>query len=114
MPSPSNGDIYWVDFDPSIGHEYQKCRPAVIVQSNPQLKKSSLITIIPLTSQIQKKHEDDILAQKNESNKLYADSLLKVHAITSFDKHRFLKKIGSMDAKIMDQIKQYLRIHFGL
>ncbi len=114
MSSPRHSDIYLVNFDPSIGHEYQKHRPAVIVQSDLQLKKSNLITVIPLTSRINKKHSDDILVPKNERNQLYADSLIKVHSITSFDHRRFLKRIGSMDQEAMDQITQYLRIHFGI
>jgi len=44
------GDIVLVDFSPSVGHEYQDKRPSIIVQSNKQLKRSNLVTIIPLTS----------------------------------------------------------------
>ena len=28
------GGIYWVVFDPSVGHEYKGKRPAVVIQSD--------------------------------------------------------------------------------
>jgi len=30
-----NGEIWLVDFDPSFGHEHQKVRPALVIESNP-------------------------------------------------------------------------------
>ena len=115
MPShPQYGDVYLVNFEPSTGHEYQKMRPAVVIQSDQQLKRSSVVTIMPLTPQTDKRLPEDILVQKNHQNRLYSDSVIKVHWITSFDRSRFTKKVGVLEAKELDQIKSYLRIHFGL
>lgn len=114
MSSPQYGDVYLVNFEPSTGHEYQKIRPAVVIQSDQQLKRSSVVTVMPLTSQTEKKLPEDILVQKNHRNRLYCDSVIKVHWITSFDRFRFTKKVGALEAKELDQIKDYLRMHFGL
>ena len=111
---PDYGDIYFVDFEPSTGHEYQKKRPAVVIQSSEQLKRSSLVTIMPLTSQIGKKLSEDILLKKDHTNCLFMNSIIKVHCISSFDKSRFIRKIGKIDTQTLDQIKAYLRNHFGL
>ena len=111
---PKYGEVYLVNFDPSTGHEYQKMRPAIVIQSDDQLKRTSFVTIMPLTSQIRKKWPEDILVKKNHSNCLFADSIIKVHSIASFDKARFIKKIGVLDKQTMDEIKTYLKIHFGL
>lgn len=111
---PQYGDIYLVNFDPSTGREYQKMRPAVVIQSDQQLKKSSVVTVMPLTSQTDKKLSEDILVQKNHQNRLYSDSVIKVHWITSFDRSRFIKKVGILETKEMHQIKDYLRSHFNL
>ena len=105
-------DIFLVNFDPSVGHEYQKERPAIIIQSDRQLQKTSLITVMPLTSQISNRKPDDILIHKNPKNKLFSDSLIKVHFITSFDRTRFIKKIGEVDKDTMVKIKNYLKLHF--
>jgi mRNA-degrading endonuclease toxin of MazEF toxin-antitoxin module len=108
------GGIYWVMFDPSVGHEYKGKRPAVVIQSDAQLSKTNLVTVMPLTSQISKSHKDNILVKVDKLNCLYADSLVKVHNIQSFDPARFIKKTGVMDDSIMQQIHDYLKIHFGI
>lgn len=109
-----HGEIYFVDFDPQVGHEYKKIRPAVIIQSDKQLKVSHLITIMPLTSNTKNKHADDIIVKKNNKNRLYKDSIIKVHSITSFDRRRFLNKIGVIDDNSINAIKKYLGTHFQL
>ena len=109
-----HGEIYQVDFEPSVGHEYQKKRPAVVIQSDGQLRQSTLVTIMPLTSRTEKAHRDDIIVEKNAHNRLFADSVVKVHAIASFDRRRFLKRIGKMDDAVMKQILEYLQKHFKI
>ena len=39
------GDIFLVDFDPSTGHEFQKMRPAIVIESDEQIKKSNLMSV---------------------------------------------------------------------
>jgi mRNA-degrading endonuclease toxin of MazEF toxin-antitoxin module len=34
-PQPQRGEVWWVAFDPSIGREIRKTRPAVIVSNDP-------------------------------------------------------------------------------
>lgn len=95
------------------GHEYQKTRPAVVIESDRQLKITSVVTVVPVTKQ-QEKHRDDIFIAKNESNKLRYDSVIKVHQIQTFDKNRFVKKIGLISEEEMNRIKAYLKIHFDI
>jgi mRNA-degrading endonuclease toxin of MazEF toxin-antitoxin module len=109
------GDIFLIDFGLySVGHEYQKRRPGVIIESDEALIKTSLITVIPLTSKLKNIKNGDIIVRKNKQNFLAGDSLLKVENIMSFDPGRFLYKIGEVDQLILGQIKRYLVKHFGL
>ena len=108
------GDIVWTKFDPSVGHEYQDKRPAIVIQSNEQLNKSNLVTVIPLTSQSGNLAGDDILIPANQENKLRIDSVAKVYCITSFDYRRFSKIIGKINVKSVSAIKYYLKKHFGI
>jgi mRNA interferase MazF len=106
------GGIYLVNFDPSVGSEYQKVRPALVIQSNEITACSSLVTVMPISSKIEKKNPDDILIRKNNSNKLLSDSLLKVQQISSFDKKRFIHVIGKVDDEILLLVGKYLQKHF--
>ncbi len=106
------GHIYLVNFDPSTGHEFQKCRPALVVESDMQIKKSNLITVIPITSNISNCLQDDLLVGKTKENRLFTDSILKVHSIVSFDPQCFVKRIGTMEEKVLKDVKLYLKLHF--
>ncbi|MBI5728804.1 MAG: type II toxin-antitoxin system PemK/MazF family toxin [Candidatus Magasanikbacteria bacterium] len=106
------GEIWFVEFT-GQGHEYQKTRPAVVIESDSQLKITSVITVVPVTKQ-QEKHKDDIFIAKDENNKLLYDSVVKVHQIQTFDKTRFIKKIGNVSEEIMEKVKVYLKRHFGI
>lgn len=108
------GEIWLVKYLDGVGHEYQKNRPALIIESSNQIKKSNVYTVIPLTSNLRNKTNDDILVLKNSNNNLFADSLLKTHHIQSFDKVRFIKMIGSINNAVLKKIKSYLKIHFDL
>jgi mRNA-degrading endonuclease toxin of MazEF toxin-antitoxin module len=107
------GEIWIVAYNDSMGHEYQKDRPSLIIESNSQLNITNVITIMPCTSK-DKQHKDDIIITKNLANNLLYDSILKVHHVESFDKERFIKKIGIADVEIMGQVKQYLKKHFDI
>jgi len=110
----SFGDVVWVKFDPSVGHEYQRKRPAIVVQSNEQLKKTNLVTIIPLTSQKDNRMCDDILVEACKENNLISDSIAKVYCITSFDYVRFEKVIGRVNEEVIIKIKDYFKKHFNI
>ncbi|MFA6521478.1 MAG: type II toxin-antitoxin system PemK/MazF family toxin [Candidatus Gracilibacteria bacterium] len=108
------GDIFLVNFDPSIGHEYKKIRPAIVIQSEKTIKNSALITIMPITSQLSNCRKEDINIKKSAINGLYSDSLVKVGCVHSFDRKRFLKRIGNIPEETMAKIIEYLRIHFNI
>jgi mRNA interferase MazF len=51
MVSMYRGEVWWVSFDPSLGGETQKTRPAVIVSTNPANKSLNRVQVVPITSQ---------------------------------------------------------------
>jgi mRNA interferase MazF len=44
--------VWWVEFDPAIGSEIQKTRPAVIVSNDMANKLLARVVVIPLTSNV--------------------------------------------------------------
>ena len=108
------GDLYLINFNPSVGHEYQGKRPALIIQSNIQIKKSNLITVMPLTSNLENCLSDDIVVEKNNANRLISDSAIKVYNIISFDYNRRVNRIGLIDSIVLVKVKKYLEKHFNI
>ena len=110
MKKFQRGQIWLVNFDPSIGHEYKKVRPALIIQHEKYISSSSLLTVIPISSQITKSTELDVLLKKDAQNRLMKDSLLKTKQVSSFDKKRFLKFIGTLDEQTMQNIDNNIQL----
>lgn len=102
--------IWLVNFDPSFGHEYQKIRPALIIQHEDYIASGNLLTVIPISSQIVNPSELDILITANSRNRLMKNSLLKTKQISSFDKKRFIKLIGRADSEIMAKMNSHLQL----
>lgn len=48
---PDVGDIAWLDFDPQVGHEQSKRRPALVLTDQAYNRASGLVVVCPLTSQ---------------------------------------------------------------
>ncbi len=110
----SFGDIYLTKFDPSVGREYSKIRPALVIQEENISAISPYITIMPISSRINKFKLPDIFLPKDEKNRLLNDSVIKVQQISSFDKSRFIKLIGRANSPIIRKVRGYIRKHFGL
>lgn len=108
------GEIYLVNFDPSVGHEYKKVRPAVIVQSEKISNISTLVTVMPISSRIETWQEPDAFIAKDHKNHLRDDSVVRVRQISSFDKTRLIKRIGEVNSPVLRKVRGYLRKHFSL
>lgn len=108
------GEIYFVQFDPSVGREYRGFRPGIVIQEEYISKKSPVVTVVPFTSNLNQLMPDDILVQPDDLNKLDSISVIKVRNIQSFDKTRFLHRIGRAGSPLTRRIRGYLRRHFGL
>lgn len=49
---PEQGDIVWMDFDPTKGHEQRGQRPAIVLSRTEYNKKIGLAVICPITTQV--------------------------------------------------------------
>jgi len=49
---PERGDIVWCDFDPTVGHEQAKHRPALVMSPKQFNKQTGMAWLVPITSQV--------------------------------------------------------------
>ncbi|MGD9733661.1 MAG: type II toxin-antitoxin system PemK/MazF family toxin [Desulfamplus sp.] len=110
MKTFKRGQIWLVNFEPSFGHEYQKIRPALIIQHQNYIDSGNLITVIPISSQTANHGELDISIKGDSQNRLMKDSLLKIKHISSFDKRRFIKLIGVVHKETMENVDKHLQL----
>ncbi len=51
-PYPERGDIVYLDFDPTLGHEQAKTRPALVLSPGIFNQQVQLALVAPITSRI--------------------------------------------------------------
>jgi len=60
MVSINRGDIFLVNFDPTVGAEAKKTRPAVVVSNDINNAHSPIISIAPITSNVTKVYSFEV------------------------------------------------------
>lgn len=100
---PNRGDIIWIDFDPQLGKEIQKRRPALVLSQRLYNEKTSLCIVCPLTSTIKGYPFEVIIKEKKQASAILADQ------VKSFDwRRRNAKKKGKANKAIVDDVIQKL------
>jgi mRNA interferase MazF len=57
------GDVYWVSFDPSLGGEIQKTRPAIVLSNNAANLVMNRIQVVPITSKTNRVYPGEALIE---------------------------------------------------
>ena len=103
------GEVWWINFEPSVGGEIQKQRPAVIVSNNSSNKHLNRVQVVPITSNVDNLYPSEAYVTLNgEARKAVADQL------TTASKARFKNQIGSLSADDMKKIAQAIKTQLGL
>ena len=99
------GDIWLINFDPSVGGEIQKQRPAVVINDD-RLGRFGLRIVIPITEW--KNYFSDypwiIKIESSAENGLRKTSGIECFQIKSFSEKRFVKKLGTIPATQVEEI----------
>jgi mRNA interferase MazF len=86
---PIRGEVWWVSFDPSVGGEIRKTRPAIILSNDPANAALNRVIVIPITSQIARVYPGEALVTLNgEKRKAMADQIM------ASSKERLKSKLG--------------------
>ena len=102
-----SGEIWLVDFNPTIGSEQSGRRPAVVISGNAMNNNYNLSIVTPLTSSI-KNMPGAVILEPNDFNNLSKKSeVLAIH-VKSISHHRFHKKIGEVSQSDLAKIKENL------
>jgi len=90
------GEVWWVEFDPSVGSEIRKRRPAVIVSNDAANRHLRRLVVVPLTSAVQRVYPGEALVSVGKgTSKAMADQIMAA------DKSRLGDRLGvSCRAKI--------------
>jgi mRNA interferase MazF len=81
------GEIYLVSFDPTVGHEIQKTRPALIIQNDIGNRYSPLTIVAAITSKISPlPYPVEAVIEPSRTNGLDVRSAIRLDQIRTVDR----------------------------
>ena len=108
-PAPGRGDVWLVSFDPSIGGETRKTRPAVVVSNNTANTLLNRVQVVPVSSQVKRLYPAEAYLTLNGSRrKGMADQ------ITTVAKERLLRRLGALGADDLMAVSRVISVQLGL
>ncbi len=111
---PRRGQIYLVRFDPTIGSEVKKTRPALIIQNDIANRHSTITIVAAITSKFDNRLYPTEVAIPAGEGGLTFDSVILLNQIRSIDKSRLVQRMGSVHSNTMAAVDQAIQISLGL
>lgn len=106
---PKRGEVYWVAFDPAVGGEIQKTRPAVVISNDAANEALNRVIVIPVTSNVQRLYPGEAKIRLNgEERKAMADQM------TTASKQRLKSRLGHISNDDMQQIEYAVLLQLGI
>jgi mRNA interferase MazF len=111
---PRRGEVYLVNFDPSVGAEIQKTRPALVIQNDVANRFSAITIVAALTSKLRPPLRPvQVLIPAGEAG-LADDSVVLLNQIRSIDKQRLARRLRTVRPATLVAVDRALAISLGL
>jgi mRNA interferase MazF len=103
------GEVWWVEFDPAIGSEIRKTRPALIVSNDAANRNLARVVVVPLTSSIGRQYPGEaLITVAGKQSKAMADQIMAA------DKSRLKSQLGALSKTDMLAVEEAILVHLGM
>ncbi len=103
------GEVWWVNFDPSVGGEMQTKRPAVIISNDAANKHLNRMQVIPLTTKVARLYPSEAYVMLDgKQHKALADQL------TTVSKLLLTTMIGRLSSADLAKIERAIKVQLGI
>ncbi|MGA2982217.1 MAG: type II toxin-antitoxin system PemK/MazF family toxin [Terriglobia bacterium] len=103
------GEVWWVSFDPAVGGEIRKTRPALIISNNAANAVLNRVVVVPLSSQTNKLYPGEAKVQVNgRESKAMADQ------ITTASIERIRNRVGVISPHDLKAVEDAILVQLGI
>jgi mRNA interferase MazF len=103
------GEVWWVEFDPSVGSEIRKTRPAIIMSNDAANRNLARVVVVPVTSNTGRVYPGEaVVTVGGQSSKAMADQIMAA------DKARLKNRLDVLSRADMLAVEKAVKAHLAL
>ena len=103
------GEVWWIEFDPAIGSEIRKTRPAIIVSNDAANRHLSRVVVVPVTSNTDRQYPGEALVSVGgQAGKAMADQIMAA------DKSRLKTRLDVLSKADLLSVEDAIKVHLAL
>jgi mRNA interferase MazF len=105
----NRGEVWRVNFEPAVGGEVRKKRPAIIISNDISNKFLNRVQVVPITSKIDRLYPSEAYVTVGEKQ-----CKAMAHQLTTVSKLRLMDLEGRLSVADMRRVEQAMRVQLGL
>jgi len=105
----TRGEVYWVAFDPTLGGEVSKTRPAIVLSNNLANRVLNRVIMVPLTTNVDRELPGEALIELNGRRQKALGSQLR-----TVSKLRIGKLFGELSKEDIEKVERAVLFQLGI